>query len=267
MEILHALILGIIEGLTEFLPVSSTGHMILGATVLGLNIDDFLRNFVIIIQLGSILAVLFVFWRKLFQGIDIWLKLAVGFIPAGIIGLIAYKFLKELFNGYTVATMLILGGIVFIAIELKHRKKDYNIHSLDKISYLQAFLIGTMQALAIIPGTSRSGASIIGGLLLGLDRKVAAEFSFLLAIPTMIAATAYSIYKEPILLSDTSSLLPLSIGFITAFVVAVFVIKFFLKFISKFDFIPFGIYRIILGILFFYLYFSGTLDVGSEFKM
>lgn len=267
MENLHALILGIIEGLTEFLPVSSTGHMILGAEILGIKSDDFLKSFLIIIQLGSILAVLFVFWRKLFKGLDIWFKLAVGFFPTGLIGLVLYKYLKDLFNGYVVVTMLILGGIVFIAIELAHKNKEYKVTSLEKVSFLQAFCIGLIQSLAMIPGTSRSGASIIGGLLLGLNRKSAAEFSFLLAIPTMIAATAYSIYKEPELLSNADSLIPLSIGFVTAFVVAVVVIKFFLKFISKFDFIPFGIYRIVLGILFFYLYYSGILNAGSEFKL
>ncbi|HED6832805.1 TPA: undecaprenyl-diphosphate phosphatase [Campylobacter coli] len=267
MDNLHALILGIIEGLTEFLPVSSTGHMILGTTILGIDINEFWKSFLIIIQLGSILAVLFVFWRKLFKGLDIWFKLAVGFFPTGLIGLVLYKYLKELFNGYVVVAMLILGGIVFIVIELAHKNKEYKTDSLEKVSLLQAFCIGIIQSLAMIPGTSRSGASIIGGLLLGLNRKTAAEFSFLLAIPTMIIATAYSIYKEPELLSNANALVPLSIGFVTAFIVAVFVIKFFLKFISKFDFIPFGIYRIVLGILFFYLYYSGILNAGSEFKL
>ncbi|ECL0840367.1 undecaprenyl-diphosphate phosphatase [Campylobacter jejuni] len=267
MESLYALILGIIEGLTEFLPISSTGHMILGTTILGIDIDEFWKSFLIIIQLGSILAVIFVFWRKLFQGLDIWLKLAVGFFPTGVIGLFVAKYLNALFNGWVVVGMLIFGGVVFILIELAHKNKQYRINSLEEISFKQAFCIGIFQSLAMIPGTSRSGASIIGGLLLGFNRKVAAEFSFLLAIPTMIIATAYSIYKEPELLSNANSLIPLSIGFITAFIVAVLVIKFFLKFISKFDFIPFGIYRIILGFVFFYLYYSGILNAGSEFKL
>ncbi len=255
MENLYALILGIIEGLTEFLPVSSTGHMILGTTILGIDIDEFWKSFLIIIQLGSILAVIFVFWRKLFQGLDIWLKLAVGFFPTGVIGLFVAKYLNALFNGWVVVGMLIFGGVVLILIELAHKNKQYRINSLEEISFKQAFCIGIFQSLAMIPGTSRSGASIIGGLLLGFNRKVAAEFSFLLAIPTMIIATAYSIYKEPELLGNANSLIPLGIGFITAFIVAVLVIKFFLKFISKFDFIPFGIYRIILGFVFFYFFF------------
>ena len=267
MEILNAFILGIIEGLTEFLPVSSTGHMILGTTILNIDINEFWKSFLIIIQLGSILAVVFVFYQRLIEGFGIWLKLAVGFFPTGLIGLFVAKYLSLLFNGWIVVLMLILGGLILIIIELKHKNKAYKINSLSQISLKQAFLIGIFQSLAMIPGTSRSGASIIGGLLLGFDRKIAAEFSFLLAIPTMIIATLYSFYKESELLSNIASLIPLIVGFITAFLVAVFVIKFFLKFISKFSFISFGIYRIILGILFFYLYYAGILDAGSEFKL
>lgn len=265
MEILNnAIILGIVEGLTEFLPISSTGHMILASTILDINVKDgeFWSNFLIIIQLGSILAVIFVFWQRFLQGLTLWFKLAVGFFPTGIIGFFVYRFIKDLFDGYVVVFMLIFGGIVLIILELKHKGKTYKINSLDEVSYKHAFCIGLIQSLAMIPGTSRSGASIIGGLLLGLNRKVAAEFSFLLAVPTMIIATAYSIYKEPSILSTTSSLIPLAAGFITAFVVAVFVIKFFLKFISKFDFIAFGIYRILLGILFLSLYGFGILDLS-----
>ncbi len=267
MEILYAFILGVIEGLTEFLPVSSTGHMILGTTILGINIDEFWKSFLIIIQLGSILAVLFVFWYRLAQGFGIWLKLIVGFLPTGLIGLFVAKYLNALFNGWVIVFMLIFGGGVLILIEFAHKNKLYRINSLEEINFKQAFYIGIFQSLAMIPGTSRSGASIIGGLLLGLNRKIATEFSFLLAIPTMITATVYSIYKEPELLSNANSLLILSTGFIIAFVVAVLVIKFFLKFISKFNFIPFGIYRIVLGIIFFYLYYSGILNAGSEFKL
>lgn len=265
MENFHALILGVIEGLTEFLPISSTGHMILGTTILGIEQSEFLRSFLIIIQLGSILAVLFVFWNKLFQNIKLWSKLAIGFFPTGAIGFFLAKHLDLLFNGYVVVIMLIFGGAIFIIIEKLHKNKSYQINSLDEISFKQAFCIGLFQSLAMIPGTSRSGASIIGGLLLGFNRKVAAEFSFLLAIPTMIIATAYSIYKEPYILNTNETLIPLAIGFITAFFVAIFVIKVFLKFISKFSFIPFGIYRIFLGFIFLYLYYFGILDAQSHF--
>ncbi len=266
LESLQAFILGIVEGLTEFLPVSSTGHMILTTSILGMQLDDFWRSFLIIIQLGSILAVIFVFWRRLFAGLSIWFKLAIGFVPTGLIGLFVYKHISTLFNGYVVVFMLILGGLVFIIIEKTHKNKAYKINSLDEVSFLHAFIIGLVQSLAMIPGTSRSGASIVGGLLLGLNRKVAAEFSFLLAIPTMIIATSYNIYKHPELLSNANSFTPLAIGFITAFIVAVLIIKLFLKFISKFSFTPFGIYRILLGFLFLYLYLSATLPT-SEFKL
>ena len=265
MEIFNALVLGIIEGLTEFLPVSSTGHMILGAGILGVKIDEFWKSFIIIIQLGSILAVLFVFWRRLLQGFELWLKLAAGFFPTGLIGLFVAKHLELLFNGYVVVFMLVLGGVVFIVIELSHRSRAYAVNSLDELSFKQAFCIGLFQSLAMIPGTSRSGASIIGGLVLGLSRKVATEFSFLLAVPTMLIATAYSVYKEPSIFSHASSFVPLLVGFGTAFVVAVFVIKFFLKFIARFDFIPFGIYRIFLGLVFFYLYYFEILNPGENF--
>lgn len=263
MEWLYALILGIVEGLSEFLPISSTGHMILTTTILGLEIDEFWESFLIIIQLGSILAVIFVFWQRLIKGLDIWLKLIIGFFPTGLIGLLVAKHLKEVFNGWAVVSMLIIGGIIFIAIELLHKDKSYKINSINDISYKQAFSIGLIQCLAMIPGTSRSGASIIGGLLLGFNRQVATEFSFLLAIPTMIAATGYKLYKTPQILSNADMLIPLSIGFISAFIVAVIVIKVFLKFIAKFNFIPFGIYRIILGLVFLSLFSFGILDAGA----
>lgn len=266
MEILNAFILGIVEGLTEFLPVSSTGHMILASSILGIELNaGFWKNFLIIIQLGSILAVLFVFWQRLTHSLEIWLKLATAFVPTGLAGLFIYPFLKELFNGYIVAFMLILGGLVFLIIERAHKGKAYALNSLENIGFKQAFLIGVFQALAIIPGTSRSGASIIGGLLLGLERKCAAEFSFLLALPTMIVATSYDIYKNPQLFSSNDSLFALLIGFCTAFVVAVCVIKLFLNFIAKLSFVPFGIYRIFLGLVFLSLFYSGILHADEPF--
>lgn len=267
MDFLYAFILGLVEGLTEFLPISSTGHMILSAKILDIKINDFWRSFLVVIQLGSIMAVVFVFWKKLIQGFNIWFKLAVAFFPTGVMGFFLAKYLKYLFNGYVVAIMLIIGGIIFILIERFYKNKEFKIHSLEELSYKKAFIIGFIQSFAMIPGTSRSGASIIGGLLLGLDRKTAAEFSFLLAIPTMIIASAYSVYKEPSLINNADFFGVLALGFIVAFVVAIFVIKFFLKFIAKFDFIPFGIYRIILGILFLYLFYNGILDANSDYDI
>lgn len=253
MDIFHAIILGIVEGLTEFLPVSSTGHLILVSELLGIKQDDFHKTFEISIQLGSILAVLALFRERLFSGIDIWLKLAVAFIPTGALGFLLYKHVKALFAPSTVAYALILGGIVFLVLEWFHKGKEYKINSVESIGYKEALAIGFFQALAMIPGTSRSGSTIVGGLILGLNRKVAAEFSFLLALPTMFIATGYDLYKNSHTLSF-ENLSALGVGFVVAFIFAMIAVKGFLKFISRFNFVPFGIYRIILGIIFlFYL--------------
>ncbi|WP_332444828.1 undecaprenyl-diphosphate phosphatase [Wolinella succinogenes] len=253
MDIFHAIILGIVEGLTEFLPVSSTGHLILVSELLGIKQDDFHKTFEISIQLGSILAVLALFRERLFSGVDIWLKLAVAFIPAGALGFLLYKHVKALFAPSTVAYALILGGIVFLVLEWLHKDKEYKINSVESIGYKEALAIGFFQALAMIPGTSRSGSTIVGGLILGLNRKVAAEFSFLLALPTMFIATGYDLYKNSHTLS-IENLSALGVGFVVAFIFAMIAVKGFLKFISRFNFVPFGIYRIILGIIFlFYL--------------
>lgn len=248
MDFLHAVILGIIEGVTEFLPISSTGHMILASKIMGLEQSDFLKTFEVAIQLGSILAVVALFHRKLTQGIDIWIKLAIGFIPTGFLGLTLYKIVKGFFDPLTVAYMLIFGGIVFLIIEYFY-KSQHKIESIGEISYKKAFFIGLFQSLAMIPGTSRSGATIVGGLLLGLSRKCSAEFSFLLAIPTMFAATGYDLYKNAEIL-NTQNLQTLLLGALVAFITALVVIKIFMRFVSHFGYGFFGIYRIILGSVF-----------------
>ncbi|MCH5322657.1 MAG: undecaprenyl-diphosphate phosphatase [Helicobacter sp.] len=256
MDILYALILGIVEGLTEFLPVSSTGHLILTSYLLGLTQDDSHKAFEIIIQLGSILAVLFVYWEKLFyQSWALLTKLAIGFLPAGILGFLFYSIIKTLFSPVVVSVSLIIGGIVFIVIEYFYKEKKHHLQDISEISYFQALCIGFFQALAMIPGTSRSGATIIGGLLLGCSRKVATEFSFLLALPTMVVASIYALYKnyEEFRVDD---MLVLGVGFGVAFLSALVAIRVFLGFVSRFNFIPFGIYRILLGIVFLYYYDS-----------
>ena len=258
MDIFQAVILGIVEGLTEFLPVSSTGHMILAGHFLGVNQDDdFVKTFEIAVQLGSILAVIFVLWRHLIHGLDVWVKLMIGFIPTGIIGFFAYKWIKMLFVPETVAYMLIIGGIVFLMTEYwilprKHKNKIPK-EGLDKISYKEAFIIGLCQSLAMIPGTSRSGATIIAGLWMGLSRTLAAEFSFLLAIPTMLAATSYDLYKNYALLDWANSFI-LLLGGIVAFIVALLAIKLFLGFVKRFSYISFGFYRIVLGGVFLWYF-------------
>jgi len=249
MTLAESIVFGIVEGVTEFLPVSSTGHMILTAKLLGLSQDSFQKTYEVVIQLGSILAVIFAFKERIFRDIELWKRLIVAFIPTGILGLTLYKLIKSLFAPSTVAYMLIIGGLIFILIELLYKEKEHHIEDVDQISYKQAFLIGLFQSLAMVPGTSRSGATIIGGLLIGLKRKTAAQFSFLLAVPTMLAATAYDLlkhYRE----FDASDSLALLVGFVTAFFVALVVIKWFLRFIEKHTFIPFGIYRIVVGVVF-----------------
>lgn len=249
MTLIDSVIFGIVEGVTEFLPISSTGHMILAAKLLGLKQDSFQKTFEVVIQLGSILAVIFAFKERIFTSLELWKRLIVAFIPTAILGFTLYKIIKSLFAPSTVAYMLIIGGIIFILIELFYKEKEHHIDDVDKVSYKQAFLIGLFQSLAMVPGTSRSGATIIGGLLLGLKRKTAAEFSFLLAVPTMLAATGYDTLKHYHEF-DTSNLLALLVGFITAFIVALAVIRWFLDFIKRHTFIPFGIYRIIIGSIF-----------------
>lgn len=254
MDLLHAGILGIVEGLTEFLPISSTGHLILTSELLGIPQDTFHKTFEVVIQLGSILAVLFVFWEKLSKNsLNLWIKLCIGFLPAGTFGFLFYSYIKALFAPITVSIMLIIGGIAFIALEIFHKEKESPIQNIEKITYKQALWIGFFQALAMIPGTSRSGATIVGGLLLGCTRKVATEFSFLLALPAMVVASAYSLYKSHAAI-DFENLFALGVGFVMAFLSALVAIKLFLNFITRFNFIPFGIYRILLGIVFlFYL--------------
>ena len=249
MELIQAIILGIVEGVTEFLPISSTGHMILASKLMGLKQEEFLKSFEVVIQLGSILAVVVAFKDRIFKDLELWKRLIVAFIPTGILGLTLYKLIKSLFTPSTVAYMLIIGGIIFILVELFYKEKEHHIEDVDQVSYKQALAIGLFQSLAMIPGTSRSGATIIGGLLIGLKRKAAAEFSFLLAVPTMFAATGYDLlkhYKE----FDLSNIAALGIGFVTAFIVALVIIRWFLGFIKKHTFIPFGIYRIVVGVIF-----------------
>lgn len=245
MDFMHAVILGITEGLTELLPISSTGHMILVSKFIGLEQSDFLRTFQIAIQLGSIFAVIVVFYQRLIHDPKLWLKLFVGFLPTSIVGLTLYPFIKSFFHPAVVAYMLIFGGIVFLWIEYFYKSQDKLDH-IHAVSYKQAFWIGLFQSLAIIPGTSRSGASIVGGLLLGLSRKCAAEFSFLLAIPTMFAATGYDLYKNFGTL-NTEHFELLLIGGGVAFITTLSVIKVFLRFISTFGYGVFGIYRILVG--------------------
>ncbi len=252
MTLFDALILGALEGVTEFLPISSTGHLILASHILGLEQTAAHKAFEVSIQLGSILAVLFLYTQRLLQDKMLWLKIAIAFLPAGALGFLFYKQIKALFGVETVSIMLIAGGIVFLIFEYLRRDKPIDAgKDLRDLNFKEAFTIGVFQSLSMIPGTSRSGATLIGGLMMGLNRKSAAEFSFLLAIPTMIIATAYDLLKHrsEMVVDDYFML---SVAFVTAFIFALATVKLFVAFVSRHTFVPFGIYRIIVGIIFFY---------------
>jgi undecaprenyl-diphosphatase len=250
MTIIQSIIIAIIEGLTEFLPVSSTGHMILASSIMHIQDDAFVKTFEISIQLGAILAIAIMYAKRFFKGISIYLKLGIAFVPTGIIGVLAYHAIKEyLFNPIIVAVSLIVGGIVLILIDKKVVAKKSKTDVLENITYKNAFFIGLIQCLSMIPGVSRAAATIIGGVFNGLDKKQATEFSFLLAIPTMLAATGYDLIKTPVIFTKNEILL-LAIGLAVAFIVAWIAVKIFLKIVENYGFKHFGYYRILIGIIF-----------------
>ncbi len=250
MEFWQAVVLGIIEGLTEFLPISSTGHLILASHIMGIKHTEFVKTFEISIQLGSILAVLFLYYKRLLKGVEIWKRIFLAFLPTGILGLIFYKFIKSYLigNDLVVVNSLIIGGIVLIIAD-RYSSKFHKTDDFSNLSYWKCFVIGIFQGLAMIPGVSRSGATIIGSMFMGLDRKSAAEFSFLLAIPTMFMATSFDLYKSYHNFSLENIHL-LIVGFTVSFITAFFTVKFFVDFISKNSFVIFGIYRIILALIY-----------------
>lgn len=251
MNLLHAIILGIVEGITEFLPISSTGHLILTARLLKISQTDFMKTFEIAIQLGAILSVLALYWRSLIVDFKFLKRIITAFIPTAIIGFIFYKLVKEflLDNDKVVLWALFLGGIFLIIFELLHREKDETNKGPSEISYRQAFIIGLFQSIAIIPGISRAAATIYGGLILGLNRKTIVGFSFLLAVPTMLTATGLDLVKSAGAFSSQQAIF-LVAGFLTSFIVALFSIKFLLNYIKRHNFILFGIYRIIIALIF-----------------
>lgn len=253
MSPLDSVILGVVEGVTEFLPISSTGHLILAGHLLGIPTTEFFKAYEVAIQLGAIAAVAILYWRS-FLNMEVLKRLFAAFLPTAVVGFVLYKFIKDtLFENMEVLlASFVIGGIVLIALELFHKEKEEARKSVTDISYLQAFLIGLAQSIAIIPGISRSGASIMGGLLVGVSRVAIVEFSFLLAVPTIAAATGYDLLKHSYSFTGGEFGL-LSIGFVTSFAVAMVVIKAFLSFIQKYTFIPFGIYRILLALVFFFV--------------
>lgn len=246
---LQALILGIVEGITEFLPISSTAHLILVGDLLGIDASNFAKSFDIIIQLGAILAVMVLYWKQFLRW-EVLKRLVVAFIPTGVIGVLVYQFAKDFLLGNTtlVLSTLFVGGLVLIAFEYWYKEKEQAIEDLAHISYAQCLALGVFQAIAIVPGVSRSAATIVGGLLLGLKRKTIVEFSFLLAVPTMVAATGLDLIKNlDQFTSDQVS--SLTIGFICAFITAILAIKLLLAYVRKHTFTAFGIYRVALVLL------------------
>ena len=250
MNIINVFVISIIEGITEFLPISSTGHMILASSFLNIANSEFVKTFEIVIQLGAILAIAIMYMQRFFKGIDIYIKLFVAFVPTAIIGFLAYDFIKAyLFNSVVVAISLIIGGVILILIDKKVSEKKTRFVDIEKISYKNAFFIGLIQCLAMIPGTSRAGATIVGGVVNGFNKKQAMEFSFLLAIPTMFAAAGYDLIKTDISFTSNEIWL-LTLGLIISFITAWFAVKIFLKLVENYGFKYFGYYRIVLGCIF-----------------
>ncbi|MFH1832591.1 MAG: undecaprenyl-diphosphate phosphatase [Candidatus Levyibacteriota bacterium] len=254
MNYFQTLIYSLVEGVTEFLPISSTGHLILTSELLKIQQTEFIKSFEIFIQLGAILAIVFLYWQTLTKNIEAWKRIIAAFIPTGFIGLLLYKIIKDSFFENTNITLLALffGGILLILLEFIHKEKDHHIDKIENLSLKNSFLIGIFQSISVIPGVSRSAATIIGALILGTKRKTAVEFSFLLAIPTMFAATGYDLIKSSFSFTPFEYSL-LIIGFFGSFIVAIFAVKFFLNFIKEHTFIPFGVYRILISFLFWFL--------------
>jgi len=252
MSLYQTIILSLVEGLTEFLPVSSTAHLVLASRIIGVAQSDFVKSFEVIIQLGAILAVVALYFKELIKNVRLWFKIILAFLPSAVLGFLLYDFIKArlLGNGLVTASALIVGGFVFTLMDRIFRTSritNGQAVTLTNISSLRLLGIGMAQSLAMVPGVSRSAASIFGGMLAGLSKTDAVKFSFFLAIPTMLAATTLDVYKSGFNFSQSEITL-LSIGFIGAFITALIAIKAFIKIVQKHSFLPFGIYRIVVGI-------------------
>lgn len=253
MTYLESIILAAIEGITEFLPVSSTGHMILASKLMHIEDDQFVKTFEISIQIGAIMAIVYLYAKRFYKDFGLYLKLFVGFLPTAIIGFLAYDIIKTyLFNAFVVAISLIVGGVVFILVDKWMANKKSTIASLSEITFKNAFFIGLIQCIAMIPGVSRAAATILGGMYNGLDKKQAMEFSFLLAVPTMVAASGYDLLKTNFAFSKHELGL-LGVGLLVAFLTAILAVKFFIKIVEHYGFKEFGYYRIMIGVIYLLL--------------
>lgn len=249
MDIFQAAILGLIEGLTEFLPISSTGHLIIASDMMGLPQNSENKAFEVIIQVAAILAVIGHYRDKFnLQHFRLWMNVLIAFIPIGLLGLLFHHEIKALFTVTTVAVMFIVGGGIFLLMEALYNEGTHRTRKVEDLNLSQAFWIGIAQAFALIPGTSRAGASIVGAIAVGLDRKTAAEFSFLLALPVLAAASGFDLLKHYDEFTATSWQ-PLAVGFVVAFIVAYLVMALFIQFLERFTFRAFGWYRIAFGLL------------------
>lgn len=254
MNLIHTLILSAVEGITEFLPISSTGHLILVSRILNLESNNFLKTFEIVIQLGAILAVVVLYFKKFLSSFNLLKKLIVAFVPTAVVGFTLYPLIKGVLLGSSAITLnaLFWGGIALIGVELFIKKYKVQSTQYKEPTYKQALIIGTFQSLSVIPGVSRAAATIVGGLLTGLNRETATEFSFLLAVPTMFAATSLDIWKSRHMIAG-SGFLTLFVGTVLSFLFAIFAVKFLIGYVKKHDFTVFGVYRIALAILFWKL--------------
>lgn len=253
MNFFQAIILSVVEGISEFLPISSTGHLILTSNILKITQTNFVKDFEIFIQLGAILSIVFLYFNK-FKNKEIWKRILVAFLPTAIAGFLLFTVIKSylLGNLYITLVSLFIGGVALIALELIYKEKEHHVDKIEKISLKNAFFIGIFQSVAVIPGVSRSAATIVGALFLGTKRKAAAEFSFLLAVPTMIAASGFDVLKSNFSYSFYEWSI-LAVGFGGSFIVAIIIVKIFLKYIQNHTFIPFGIYRIVVSLIFWYI--------------
>lgn len=255
MSFFHAIILGVVEGFTEFLPISSTAHLMLVSRILDISQTDFVKTFEVFIQLGAITAVIFFFFSRLINDRFLWKKILIAFVPTAIVGFVLYKIIKSYLIGNTIIALwaLLIGGLILIIVEkIVARKPTNNDNSsIETISNTQAFCIGLIQSVAIIPGVSRSAATIVPMLLFGSNRKTATEFSFLLAIPTIAAASGYDLIHNFSVVDGQYGLL--AVGFIVSFIAALLSIKFLISHVQNHKFISFGIYRVVLSLVFFAL--------------
>ena len=264
MKLFEAIILAIVEGITEFLPVSSTGHMIIASSLMGIAEDPFTKAFTVAIQFGAILSVVVLYFKRFFQTMQFYYKLLAAFIPAAILGKLLDDYIDALLeNVLVVGFTLLAGGVILVFIDVIVKNHEHD-DSVDDITYPNALKIGLFQCIAMVPGVSRSAATIIGGMVQKLSRKTAAEFSFFLAVPTMFAATVYKLYKfyKTMEVAGTGftkdQLLLLGVGNIVAFLVAMLAIKSFIAFLTKHGFRAFGIYRIIVGVVIIIMFIAGV---------